>query len=103
MLIQFTNETSRATVGGNQPPGSHMRGDGGNIPRNSTQLRAAALRSPTPVASSRGEEMTTHYSFLSRCCSALIDIAAVLSAFTLASATGFAIAFSFFVLLFVSL
>lgn len=100
MLIQFTKETSGPATGHNRPGRSLLR-DGAS--RNSaTQLRADPPRLLVPVAPSRVEE-NDGASFLSACCSALIDIAAVLSAFTLASATGFAIAFSFFVLLFVSL
>lgn len=102
MLIQFTNETSRATVGGNQPPGSHMRGDGGNIPRNSTQLRADPPRLLVPVAPSRVEETTVH-PFLSRCCAALRDVAAIAAAVLLICATGIGFTAAIYILLFVPL
>ena len=100
MLIQFTNETSRATVGGNQPPGSHMRGDGGNTPRNSIQLRAVKPpRLLVPVAPSRVEETTVH-SFLSRCGAALRDVAAITAAVLLICATGVGITVAIYFLLF---
>lgn len=104
MLIQFTKETSgRATGDYHQPGRSHMRGDGGNIsPRNSIQLRADAPRRLSAVAPSRSEE-NDGASFLSACRAALLDVAAVLAAVLLVSATGVGIAFAAFVLMFMSL
>lgn len=104
MLIQFTNETSRATVGGNQSPGSHMRGDGGTIgPRNSAIQLPGCSAPSGAVAVSRVEETRPHQSFLSRCCAALIDIAAVFALVLVVLATGVGITFAGFVLLFCSL
>lgn len=73
MLIQF-DKTSGPATGHCQPGRSHMR--------------EGASRNP---------------SFLSRCCAALIDIAAVVAGVLLICATGIGIAFAAFVLMFVSL
>lgn len=73
MLITF-DKTSRQATGARPPAGSHMR--------------EGASRNP---------------SFLSRCCSALIDIAAVFAVVLLVLATGVGITFAGFVLLFCSL
>jgi hypothetical protein len=72
MLIQFEKTSGRAT-GDYQPGRSHMR--------------EGASRNP---------------SFLSRCCSALIDIAAVASAILLICATGVSITVAIYFLLFCS-
>jgi hypothetical protein len=75
MLIQFTNESTRAAYGATPD-------------RSRLDMREGASRNP---------------SFLSRCCSALIDIAAVVAGVLLICATGLGIAFAAFVLIFVSL
>lgn len=101
MLIQFTKETSGPAAGDNRPDRSHMRG--GGKPRNpAIQLRADPPRHWSAVAPSRREE-NDGASLLSSCRAALIDIAALLSAVLLISATGIGIAFAVFVLLFIPL
>jgi len=101
MMLSFYRETSGTALGGNEPLSrSHMR-DGAS--RNTAiQLRADPPRLLVPVAPSRVEETTVH-PFLSACCSALIDIAAVLATVLLITATGIGIVFAGFILMFCSL
>lgn len=99
MLIQFTKETSGPAIGGNRPGRSHMReGDSRNP---AIQLRADAPRLLVPVAPSRVEE-NDGASFLSRCCAALRDVAAIAAAVLLICATGVGITVAIYFLLFCS-
>lgn len=103
MLIQF-DKTSRQATGARPPAGSHMRGDGGNIsPRNpAIQLRADPPRLLVPVAPSRVEENDGAL-FLSACCAALRDVAAIAAAVLFICATGIGFTAAIYLLLFVSL
>lgn len=99
MLIQFDKTSGRAT-GDYQPGRSHMR-DGAS--RNSAiQLRADPPRLLVPVAPSRVEE-NDGASFLSACCAALRDVAAIAAAILLICATGIGFTAAIYLLLFVSL
>ncbi len=104
MLIQFDKSTRGAYGATSDSSRLNMRGDGGNIsPRNSAiQLRADPPRLLVPVAPSRVEETTVH-SFLSRCCAALRDVAAIAAAVLLICATGIGFTAAIYLLLFVSL
>lgn len=100
MLIQF-DETSGTALGGNeQLSRSHMREGASRNP--AIQLRAdppSALVGGGTVSPRRNDGA----SLLSSCRAALIDIAALLSAALLVSATGVGVAFAVFVLLFMPL
>lgn len=100
MLIQFDSETSGRATGDCQPGRSHMRDGASRNP--AIQLRPDRAQASNPVAWSRVEE-NDQASFLSRCCAALIDIAAVFAVVFLVLATGVGITFAGFVLLFCSL
>ncbi|MCO5129763.1 MAG: hypothetical protein M9932_04270 [Xanthobacteraceae bacterium] len=101
MLIQFEKSTRGAYGATSDSSRLDVREGASRNP--AIQLRAASsIRHGPAVAQSRSEETTVH-PFLSTCCAALIDIAALLSAILLVSATGVGIAFAVFVLLFMPL
>lgn len=101
MLIQFTKETSgRATGDYHQPGRPHLRDGASRNP--AIQLRAGAPRRQVPVAPSRVEE-NDGASFLSACCAALRDVAAIAAAVLLICATGIGFTAAIYLLLFVSL
>ena len=104
MMITVENISTRGAYGATSDSSRlNMRGDGGNTPRNSIQLRAVKPpRLLVPVAPSRVEETTVH-PFLSRCGAALRDVAAIAAAVLLICATGIGFTAAIYLLLFVSL
>jgi hypothetical protein len=100
MLIQFEKSTRGAYGATSDSSRLDMRDGASRNP--AIQLRAVSSRLLVPVAPSRVEE-NDGASFLSACCSALRDVAAIAAAILLICATGIGFTAAIYLLLFVSL